>query len=523
MDADTGSHERSPWLRKIHVKMTKPSLRDNTADADRLTRALEKGLQDKTVRIPYSLLSDIPRRLRELQYDCMVAVYEDFGSWKAIDLLAPDSKNLAHGVALDLGTSTLVMRIVEVETGRPVKEISFHNPQTQIGTDILSRIHYASDPEGLNKLQEMLIRKINQELSGLACTLGLKPDDILGLTVAGNTTMTHLFLGLDPYWICREPYIPVVNKPEPVTAADLGLNINPRAPVIALPNVGSYFGGDLIAGILASGMNHMDDICLLVDVGTNAEVVLGNRDWLMGCAGAAGPALEGGVASMGMMAGPGVIDKVRIDPQTGQVEYHTIDELPPVGICGSGLIDLVAQLFLAGMIDLRGKFVTAKCKDRLLEIDGIKHFIVVPADESAIAKPLTLSQPDIDSLIRSKAAMYTILTTITKTVDIDIRDVSKFFIAGTFGSYIDPRSAITIGMIPDLPLEKYVPLGNTSLEGATKVLISREAREECYEIRDKITYLELNVNQEFMNLFSAAKFIPHTDKSLFPSVKPDAP
>jgi len=291
------------------------------------------------------------------------------------------------------------------------------------------------------------------------------------------------------------------------------------APVFVFPSVGSYFGGDLVAGILASGMTRQSEVSLLVDVGTNAEVVIGNREWLMACAGAAGPALEGGVASMGMMAGPGVIDRVRVDPVSTVFEIHTIDDLPPIGICGSGLIDLVAGLFTAGMIDLRGKFVAARCGARLTEEEGIRSLIVVEADQSATAEPLVLSQPDIDGLMRSKAAMYTILTTITQTVGLDLKTIKRFFVAGTFGSYIDPRSAITLGMIPDLPLEAYIPVGNTSLEGASRALLSREARDEIDHIRDRITYLELNVNQEFMNLFSAAKFIPHTDRSLFPSVK----
>jgi uncharacterized 2Fe-2S/4Fe-4S cluster protein (DUF4445 family) len=331
--------------------------------------------------------------------------------------------------------------------------------------------------------------------------------------------MTHFFLGLDPYWICREPYIPVVNQPSILTASQVGIDIHPRAPVLAAPNVGSYFGGDLIAGILASGMARQEDVSFLVDVGTNAEVVIGNRDWLMGCAGAAGPALEGGVASMGVMAGPGVIDHVSIDPVTQEFRIRTIDALAPVGICGSGLIDLVAQLFLAGMIDLRGKFVRQACGQRLVELDGIHHLIVVPREASGTAEALTLSQPDIDALIRSKAAMYTILTTISNTVGIPFTQIETFFVAGTFGAFIDPRSAITIGMIPDLPLETYVPLGNSSLEGATQALLSFANREEMFRIRDRITYLELNVNQEFMNLFSAAKFIPHTDQTLFPSVQ----
>ena len=257
----------------------------------------------------------------------------------------------------------------------------------------------------------------------------------------------------------------------------------------------------------------------MVDVGTNAEVVVGNRDWLMACAGAAGPALEGGVSRMGMMAGPGVIERVRIDVNTGKWDLKTIGNAPPVGICGSGMIDLAAQLFLAGILDIRGKFVTSVCPERFEKKDGLDHLVVIPAPDSATGQSLTISQADIDSLIRSKAAMYTILETITSHVGVAFSDLNTFYIAGTFGSFIDPMAAVTIGMIPDLPLSIYQSLGNSSLAGAAMVLLSTDVIDEIDRIRDRITYMELNVNQNFMNRFSAAKFLPHTDISRFPSVK----
>ena len=239
--------------------------------------------------------------------------------------------------------------------------------------------------------------------------------------------MTHLFLGLEPRWIIREPYIPVVNRPGVLKAADLGIQVSPFARVLVFPNIGSYFGGDLIAGILFSGLHRRKEPALLVDVGTNAEVVLGNQDWLIGCAGAAGPALEGGVTRMGMLAGPGVIDRVTIDPASRRFDIHTIAELPPVGICGSGVIDLAAQLFLAGMIDIRGKLVSAACGDRLRVVEGLRHLVVVPAGQSATGKDLTISQADLDSLIRSKAAMYTILETIAMTVGLNLDELGAFY------------------------------------------------------------------------------------------------
>ncbi len=511
--------DNRPWLTIVSPEIRPPSLRDNRADVDRFLKSIKKELKAEKVQVDLSLVKRIPGVLRERGFLVEAVLFEDQGSWHIIDLFPPRDKVPIYGLAVDLGTSTVVVRLLELLSGEAKDETSFHNPQIEIGADILTRIHYAAKEGGLDRLQGLLKGRLNEEVDGLIKRHGISADSVVGVSVAGNTTMTHLFLGLDPYWLCREPYIPVINRPDIVKSGELGLTINPGAPALVFPNAGSYFGGDLIAGVLASGMMNSREVSSLVDVGTNAEVVIGNSEWLMACAGAAGPALEGGVASMGMMAGPGVIDKVVIDPHTATIKIRTIDNLPPIGICGSGLIDLAAQLFLAGMIDLRGKFVARKCGDRLADNDGIKHLVVVPSKESGRGEDLTLSQPDIDALMRSKAAMYTILTTISNALNIPFNELARFYMAGTFGTFIDPRSAITIGMIPDLPLETYVPLGNSSLEGAGMALLSAHARDEVFRIRDRITYLELNVNQEFMNLFSAAKFIPHTDRSLFPSVK----
>ncbi|MBS3756592.1 MAG: DUF4445 domain-containing protein, partial [Desulfobacterales bacterium] len=284
------------------------------------------------------------------------------------------------------------------------------------------------------------------------------------------------------------------------------------------PNAGSYFGGDLISGAYSAGFHENEEIAILVDVGTNAEVLLGNRDWLVACAGAAGPALEGGVSEIGMAAGPGVIDTVQIDPDSGEFDIRTIEGQPPKGICGSGMIDLAAQLFISGMLDIRGRLVPEACGTRLKEADGMRHLVIVFGGDSETGQDLTISQADIDSLIRSKAAMYTILDTLTMYVGISFEDISTFYVAGTFGSFIKPRSAISIGMVPDLPEQTYCPLGNSSLKGAVCLLRSRAAVDDIESVRDRITYLELNVNQDFMNRFSAAKFLPHTDAGRFPTV-----
>ncbi|MGE5842968.1 MAG: ASKHA domain-containing protein, partial [Deltaproteobacteria bacterium] len=505
-------------IRRIPVSAQHPSLKDNTADVDRLLKGIGKALGHPEVRIPLALAREVPSILRTHHFKVHAHLYYDFSSWHVIDLTPASEQGSLYGFAMDLGTSVIAVRLLDLATGEIKEETSFLNPQIEVGPDILTRIHFAEQGEGLRRLRSLLLNRLNQEIGCMADRHGISTERLVGASVAGNTTMTHLFLGLDPHWICREPYIPVLNRPGLMRPEEVGLRIRERGAVFVFPNAGSYFGGDLIAGVLASGMNRREETNLLVDVGTNAEVVLGNRDWLVACAGAAGPALEGGVASMGMMAGPGVIDKVVIDPDTREFRVSTIGGLPPVGICGSGMIDLVAQLYLAGMIDMRGKYVPEKCRERFRTSDGMQHLIVVSSKHSGTGEDLTLSQAEIDALMRSKAAMYTILTTVTRMVHLEWKDFSRFFVAGTFGSYINPRSAIVLGMLPDLPIEEYEALGNTSLAGATMALLSLKRRQEVDEIRDRVTYVEMNVNQEFMNQFSAAKFIPHTDRALFPSV-----
>lgn len=505
------------WVEQ--VKLTSPSLQDNSGDADRLIQALKRRLDSQAVRIELPLLRQLPELLRESDWSLRCVMFKEPGGWVVTRAFGADDPRRAAGLAADLGTTRVALRLLDLETREVLGDRAFDNPQLSVGPDILTRIHFAEKPGGLETLNKLIIDRFNQEISELCIDANVAAEDVCLVSVAGNTAMTHLFLGLNPHWMVREPYIPAVNAPGTVMARNLGLTIAPSARVFVFPNIGAYFGGDLVAGILFSGLHHFPDTALLVDVGTNAEVVMGNKNWLIACAGAAGPALEGGVSKIGAMAGPGIIDRVAIDPKTREFNIHAIDEKPPRGICGSGFIDLAAQLFLWGMIDIRGKLVPDACGDRFLEIKGEPRLIVALAAESASGEDLTIGQADLDSLIRSKAAMFTILETIATTVGVDFSEISKFYVAGTFGVFIDPDSAIAIGMIPDIPRDRFVPLGNSSLGGAAMLLFSSKAADEVYEIREKITYLELNVNQDFMNRFSAAKFLPHTDLSRFPSVE----
>jgi uncharacterized 2Fe-2S/4Fe-4S cluster protein (DUF4445 family) len=510
-----------------YIELPQPTLGNNTADAERLKNAIKqkiefngnkKNIGKSPIFFPTKLATNLPSKLRKWNHKLKVVIFKNSIGWQIVDIVEPDRDKPCFGIAADLGTTRIVLRLINLETLQTCGEIGFDNPQASIAPDILARIHHTRTDRGLNELQELVISAINQNIN-ILCNYKIDPKSIYIIIVAGNSAMTHLFLGIDPSFLIREPYIPAVNAPEPLEAQELGVDINRCGMVYLFPNIGSYFGGDLISGILFSELHKKDAPCIMVDVGTNAEVVVGYKDWLIACAGAAGPALEGGISDMGMTAKPGVIDKVKIDPITGKIDIHTIEDKPPIGICGSGMIDLASQLFLSGMIDIRGKFVPEKCGKRFFEKDGGVGHLIVAESEDGIGSHIVISQVEMNSLTSSKAAMYSILQVIIeKTAGLQFSDLEKFYVAGTFGSFIDPKSAISIGMLPDINLEKFEVLGNSSLEGASKLLTNPYLFDEIDKIREGITYIELNVNQEFMNIFSGAKFYPHTDISRFPSV-----
>ena len=509
--------DKKGFVRTITVE--NPSLSDNTADAQRLEQSLKKELSTDKIFIPLHVLKKLPSNLRKWDFTVKAVCFKNRTLWTVVDLIAPASDKSILGIAIDIGSTRVVISLIDIETRKDIGEIGFDNPQAVIGPDILTRIHHSNKKNGLEELNRLLIDAVNLNILKLCKEHRVNFRDIYLAAGAGNTAMTHLFMGLEAFEIIKEPYIPCVNIPDTLFANELNIDINQNGIVFLFPNIGSYFGGDLIAGILFSNLDQKQEPCLMVDVGTNAEIVVGNQDFLIACAGAAGPALEGGVSKMGMTANPGVIDKVWVDPDTNKLQFHTIEEKKPIGICGSGMIDLAASLFLSKRIDIRGKFSTKVCKEQLFKKDEITYFTLVDTALSGTAQPICLSQVDLNSLTSSKAAMYTILEVIVKnTAGLEFNDLEKFYVAGTFGSFINPVSAISIGMLPDIPLSTFEVLGNSSLGGAKVFLKDPDAFERVMEIRKSITYIELNVNQEFMNMFSGAKFYPHTDTARFPSL-----
>jgi uncharacterized 2Fe-2S/4Fe-4S cluster protein (DUF4445 family) len=506
-----------PAVRRLRLRLDPPSASDHAGDLDRLLRALgAQGLHD--LQVPLPVVAALPRALRESGF----AVAATVALLPAPTLLhvgpAAGAPRLL-GLAVDLGSTNVVAALVDLESGETLGERSALNPQVALGEDILARTHACVAPGELARLQRHAAGCIGATAQELAAASGAAAGDIRLAVVSGNTTMAHFLLGLDPQHLCRAPYVPVANQFPIVRAGEIGLGLDPLAPVLTLPNVGSYVGGDALAGVLVSGMDERDGVSLLVDIGTNAEIVVGNREFLLVGAGSAGPGLEGGVVRDGMRAAPGAIERVAIDRETLLPSFDVIGGGAPRGICGSGLIDLVAELFSAGVIDPRGKFVLPPRSPRVRRDRDVARYVVAEAEQSATGAAIGISQPDLDNLMLSKAAMYTMLCVMTEAAGVAFDQLERFCIAGAFGAYVDAGKAVTIGMVPDIPLERFQLLGNSSLEGARRALLSLDALARIGRIGRAMTYVEMNESREFMQQFTAARFLPHTDLSRFPSVR----
>jgi uncharacterized 2Fe-2S/4Fe-4S cluster protein (DUF4445 family) len=505
-------------VRSYLLELPRPSTSDNRSDERRLREGLLAVSDLKDVDIPLPICRELPTLLRRANYHIRAVILNVDNRWELVAVDDRYENPSCYGVAVDLGSTGIVFYLVDLSECGVVDTLAVENPQIQYGEDILTRIQFASAGDGLQVLQRGVVECFNKSIKKICEQHAVRTEDIYAVSVSGNTTMAHLFLGLDPSHLCKEPYIPVVNTPDMIPAVELGISIHPLGRIYVLPNMGSYVGGDILAGILVSGMHRSKKVALFVDVGTNAEVVLGNSEWMIACAGAAGPALEGGVLKCGTRAQKGAIEHVTINRKRPGVSCRTIEDGKPFGICGSGVIHLLAELFLAGLVDSRGELSVTKDPSRIVDTPHGKGYVVVFAGESAHGEDILITEADIKNLMRSKGAMFTILSVITQKVGITFEEIKKFFVAGTFGNYIEPQKAIAIGMLPDIPLKRYTPLGNASGKAAVEVLLSNRKRKELYKIRDNITYLEMNINADFMSQFTSSLFLPHTDLSLFPSV-----
>ena len=514
-----------PALRRLFLELPQATLEDPIPDLDRLRRALaqKEGLDRLKLDLP--TLQRLARTLREGDWKVTLDVNLPDGEARLVDLFPGKKTGPLLGLAVDIGTTNVVMEVVDLRSGKSLGGASARNRQVLRGEDIISRIVYSEKGEGLKELQGLVAETINSLVLELARAHGFEPGAVEAMVVAGNTTMTHLFLGLYPKAIREEPYVPTLSFFPEVRAWEVGVNINPQAPVYAVPAVAAYVGGDITAGVLAACLYRAEGLSLFLDVGTNGEIVLGNKDFMTTCACSAGPAFEGAGVRWGMRAIPGAIEEVRIHSTTLQPTVRVMGDRRPQGICGSGLITALSEMFLTGVIDRAGKvdveFVASRTKERprarLGEHRG--EYVLAWAEETEAGEDIVLTEVDINNLLRTKAAIYAGIAVMARTLGIDLRQVDQVLIGGAFGQHINVESAIQIGLLPDLPWDKFHFLGNTSLAGAIQVLTSRYARTQAEEIAHRLTYLELVADNTFMNELMAAMFFPHTDINLFPSVK----
>ena len=476
------------------IKLSSPSEEDKRADEQRISDAL--GIE--RLDIPVSILRKVHLH-NTGELSCVVG--NQRCDRRLIDIAAGSS----FAIALDIGTTNLVASLYDNVSGKVVSEVKVENPQITFGSDILTRMHHAM----LDKEEEVcrhLMEGVNTAIKKLCDDAGISGQEIHALVAAGNTVMSHFFLGLDVSRIPVAPFVPVVRKPGFFNAEELGININPEALVYVFPNAGSYVGGDIIAGIIVSGMAESDEVSVLIDVGTNAEIVIGNKDWLLVGAGAAGPALEEGIAGIGKRAESGIIYDVEM--RGGEMKCKTFNNVPPEGICGSGMVSLIYEMYSAGIIGNDG--ILDPEHDGVDEIDGVRTYTLTCASAGGLA----IKQTEIDNFLSSKAAMFTLLLVMLRSVGLSFGDIKKVYVAGALGNGIDARKAAGIGMLPAWSPDVIVPLGNASLKGAQMILEDSGllARED--EITDSITYKHMHDDPEFMKEFRGAIFIPHTNPDL---------
>ena len=508
-----------PLVRKIRISLPPPSLDSVMSDWNRLEIELRRALnlENKPLHISLSQLRRLPEILRLANWDVSVTLDSAAEKYNVIHL-EPGNDRPPYGLAIDIGTTTVVVHLVDLATGEIVSQQGDYNRQAEFGDDVISRIIYVGENDvNLAEMQQIVVKTINDLTTKLLLNHSLSYIDVACAVAAGNTTMTQLFLGVDPRFIRLEPYTPATTKYPVVSAREIGLNMLSEGRVYSYPAVASYIGGDIVAGALITDLAQGEGITLFIDIGTNGEIVLGNRDWLVACACSAGPSFEGGGISFGMRAMPGAIERVSIEPDSLDVALKVIGGGLPVGICGSGLVDVVAKLLEAGVIDRAGSFQLQhpSASPRLRAADGTKEFVLAWAQQAGGGKDVVITENDVKNIIRAKGAVFAGVRTLLSQVALDMSIISRIIIAGGFGSFLNIRDAIRIGLLPDLEPDRFQFFGNAAIKGARLALLSQSAWRDAHELGQKMTYIELSVGTAFMDEYVSALFLPHTDLSLF--------
>jgi uncharacterized 2Fe-2S/4Fe-4S cluster protein (DUF4445 family) len=511
--------EQMQTVHSLFLQLDPPTIDDNKDDLTRLRKALHAAGYSQ-VDIPLTLLRKLGDILRGSDWSphlLLETVSDPIRATRLLDI----SKDAIepHGLALDIGTTTMTAFIVDLSSGKVRASAAEYNGQIARGEDVISRIIYAGKGDGLKELGSLMRETLDTLLERLQRRTGVNPGGIHKVTVAGNTTMIHLFLGLPPETIRLTPFIPAANQPPLFLARDLELAVHPLASVDCLPGIASYVGADISAGALASGLVDNEALTLFIDVGTNGEIVLGTQDWLLTCACSAGPAFEGAGVVDGMRATEGAIEEVWIHSSNFEPTYRVIGDTNPIGLCGSGLISLLAELFVTGVLDRGGNFKMDLDTPRVRQGEHGPEYIVAWAEETEHGRDIALTKVDVDNLMRAKAAIYAGYHVLAASVGLDLSEVSQVLVGGAFGKYINVENAIKIGLLPDLPWDRFHFLGNTAVLGTYMALLSKEARMEIRAIAERMTYVELSADNTFYDAFTAAMFLPHTEIDRFPSVK----
>jgi uncharacterized 2Fe-2S/4Fe-4S cluster protein (DUF4445 family) len=515
---EIGTYALDPLCRKIHLDLPAPSISDCLSDFDRITRGLDTLVNRPIQNGDLTLFRSLPGILRSADFNVTATIARNNDALNVIRIEAGTSM-LNYGIAVDIGTTTLMARLIDLDSGTICASTAAYNSQMRYGDDVINRIvHSQEHIDGLSELTDAVVSDINQLVDTVLDHNGIDRNDITSMVCTGNTVMIHIILGLPLENIRREPYIPALSAPPLVHASDIGINIGHAGRVGFLQGAGAYVGSDITAAVLASGMADREEIGLLIDVGTNGEIVLGNRDWLICCSASAGPSFEGAGTRCGMRASDGAIEKVRLNGTDLVLDIIGGDSQQPRGICGSGYIDLLAELFSQGLLDRTGRFRNNEQSFRLRNGEDEMEFLLSERADGTHRGDIVITESDIASLIRTKGAIYSAAETLLSHMGLDWDAVNRIHVSGGFGNYLDVSRSITVGLLPDVAMEQFHFIGNGSIAGAQVCLLSADAQKAAEDIAGRMTYHDLSTDPGFMDRFSSSLFLPHTNLDKFPSV-----
>jgi uncharacterized 2Fe-2S/4Fe-4S cluster protein (DUF4445 family) len=511
-----------PPVEEVYLELPEPNASDNQPDASRLVNFLTLNHDEHRLVVRLSLIRKLPDVLREDNFRVTVTLARSVQPGRkthVINVQPGDTTDRNYAVAMDIGTTTVYGQLIDLISGKVLAEKGDFNGQISYGEDVITRIMAAEKPGGLDKLHEVVTATMNKIIASIVKQAGVSLDDVNAITLAGNTTMTQLFLKVNPRYIRRSPYVPASNIYPPLQAVELGLDLGPHAAALVYPQVSSYVGGDIVAGVMGSGMYRTERLTLFMDIGTNAEIVIGNKDWMACAACSAGPAFEGGGIEFGMRAARGAIEDFSIDPLSHEPMLLTIGNVRPKGICGSGLITMVAVMFEMGVINNQGKFDRELETKRIRSREGVWEYVLAWRDETQIDRDIVLTEIDIENLIRAKGAIYSGCMTLLEEVGMSMADIEQIYLAGGFGSYVDLEKAMVIGLLPETDSDKVTYIGNASLLGARMAALTNRLRQDVVNVTRMMTNFELSETASYMDHYVAALFLPHTDLNQFPKLK----